>query len=330
MRKLFFVTLILLVATLSWLVYREWSAQRKRQPAPTPETGVLREFTPETDSTRAEPVVVPAIASERRIAEPAAVEPEPASTAPAAAEPETPPLAAVKPKVSDLLAQADALTGTDAAAVRLAYIEVLRAGYTGPREKEIKDRLSKLNDQILFSPEPCPEAVIYTVTADDHAGLGAIARRFDSTHELIMKINRKPSTVIRPGERLKIIPGPFDVVVRKGQFALEVYLKGAFVKHYRIGLGVNNSTPVGEYHVTSKLIKPSWFRPGGEVPYGDPENPLGTRWIGFFNEYGIHGTWEPETIGREGSRGCVRMLNAEVEELFDLLVTGKSRITIVQ
>jgi lipoprotein-anchoring transpeptidase ErfK/SrfK len=60
------------------------------------------------------------------------------------------------------------------------------------------------------------------------------------------------------------------------------------------------------------------------VPYGDPENPLGTRWIGLENSQGlgIHGTWEPETIGTMASDGCIRLANQAVEELFEIIPRG--------
>jgi lipoprotein-anchoring transpeptidase ErfK/SrfK len=240
------------------------------------------------------------------------------------------PAAVTQAQADESLRKADAFaTAGDKVKARLAYTEALKAGYKGPRLEELKDKLTALSDEVLFSGQPCPEAITYTVSAADSAGLASIAKRYDTTYQLIARINRKRDANIRVGETLKIIPGPFDAVVHKRTFRLEVYLKGAFIKRYRIGLGLNGSTPEGEFKVTSKLIKPAWFRPGGEVPYGDPENPLGTRWIGFVNEYGIHGTWEPESIGKEGSRGCVRMLNADVEELYDLLVTGKSRVTVL-
>ena len=57
------------------------------------------------------------------------------------------------------------------------------------------------------------------------------------------------------------------------------------------------------------------------IPYGNPENILGTRWMGFKNSpgltgFGIHGTTRPESIGREESSGCIRMGRSDVEELF--------------
>ena len=67
----------------------------------------------------------------------------------------------------------------------------------------------------------------------------------------------------------------------------------------------------------------SHFSLPSPIPPGDPRNELGTRWIGFEptnGSYGIHGTIAPESIGKAVGNGCVRMLNEDVEELYDLVV----------
>ena len=82
---------------------------------------------------------------------------------------------------------------------------------------------------------------------------------------------------------------------------------------------------MGTFEVKNKIKEPTWYSPnGGVFPYGHQENILGTRWIGFKDKpdvigYGIHGTTLPETIGTASSNGCVRMINGEVEELFDFV-----------
>ncbi len=77
-----------------------------------------------------------------------------------------------------------------------------------------------------------------------------------------------------------------------------------------------------------------WFRPGMDpVPFGDPKNPLGTRWIAWFtpegkkSSLGFHGTNEPQSMGGAVSEGCIRMRNHEVEVLFEILPRG-SRILV--
>ena len=83
----------------------------------------------------------------------------------------------------------------------------------------------------------------------------------------------------------------------------------------------------GELIVEVKQENPDWYSQGRRVPFGDPENVLGTRWMGFEDSpgamgYGIHGTDAPESIGKDESMGCVRMRNHEVEELFEVVPRG--------
>lgn len=49
---------------------------------------------------------------------------------------------------------------------------------------------------------------------------------------------------------------------------------------------------------------------------------LGTRRLDLGDGYGIHGTDEPTSIGRSVSHGCVRMLNADVEQLYPMVPVG--------
>ena len=60
------------------------------------------------------------------------------------------------------------------------------------------------------------------------------------------------------------------------------------------------------------------------MPFGDPTNPLGTRWLewgvdGKGTSLGFHGTNDPDGVGGRVSEGCVRMRNEDVELLFDIL-----------
>jgi lipoprotein-anchoring transpeptidase ErfK/SrfK len=49
---------------------------------------------------------------------------------------------------------------------------------------------------------------------------------------------------------------------------------------------------------------------------------LGERWIDLGESYGIHGTIEPDSIGKAASRGCIRMREKDVIEVYDFLVKG--------
>ena len=73
---------------------------------------------------------------------------------------------------------------------------------------------------------------------------------------------------------------------------------------------------------------PTWWRPGEPaIPPKDPRNILGTRWLGFQETqdlagFGIHGTDDPGTIGKESSAGCVRLRNQDIEVLYDFVSYG--------
>lgn len=85
-------------------------------------------------------------------------------------------------------------------------------------------------------------------------------------------------------------------------------------------------TPEGLFTVTVKAPNPYYRKK--DIPGGDPNNPLGSRWIGFDAEntdgrtYGIHGTNDPASVGKKISQGCVRLQNEAVESLYEYIPLG--------
>ncbi len=102
------------------------------------------------------------------------------------------------------------------------------------------------------------------------------------------------------------------------------------IKSYPIAVGRPGwETPIGTYQVRQMLRNPTWVHPlqkGVSIPGGDPENPLGRFWIGFWtdgkNWIGFHGTPNPKSVGTAASHGCIRMYNKDVEELFKKVSLG--------
>lgn len=88
--------------------------------------------------------------------------------------------------------------------------------------------------------------------------------------------------------------------------------RGAISRSYAVAVGSpENPTPVGRWVVVEKSLNP-----GG---------PFGTRWIRInipWGGYGVHGTDDPASIGNAVSHGCVRMLNEQVQELYDMVPIG--------
>jgi len=109
------------------------------------------------------------------------------------------------------------------------------------------------------------------------------------------------------------------------------------VFHAAIGDGID-PTILGEYRVGEKRIDPAWHVPESirrekpELPPVVPpgsDNPLGDRWMTIgTTSYGIHGTNNPWSIGRQATHGCVRLYADEMRRLFDRTPSG-TRLEIV-
>ena len=106
--------------------------------------------------------------------------------------------------------------------------------------------------------------------------------------------------------------------------SLAVFAGEEKIRLYPIGPGTAYTpTPTGYYKIRSKDVNPSWINPeNGDVIPSGPSCPLGYRWMELQGNYGIHGTNKPESIGHYVSNGCIRMLESDVEALFDLVKIG--------
>lgn len=113
------------------------------------------------------------------------------------------------------------------------------------------------------------------------------------------------------------------IVVSIPDRKLALIENGQVVRIYPTAVGADASpSPTGAFTVISRVSNPTWYHAGKVVPPGK-NNPVGTRWIGLSEKgYGIHGTNAPRSIGRNVSHGCIRMLNRDVEQLFELVKVG--------
>jgi lipoprotein-anchoring transpeptidase ErfK/SrfK len=105
---------------------------------------------------------------------------------------------------------------------------------------------------------------------------------------------------------------------------------------YGVGVGREGFGWSGEAKVGAKQEWPDWIPPPEmlerrpELPLrmaGGPENPLGARALYLYRDgkdtlFRIHGTNEPQTIGRAMSSGCIRMVNFDVEDLYERVPMG--------
>lgn len=234
-----------------------------------------------------------------------------------------------------------ALERGDLITARTHLSEALRLGVKDSQLPLIRAELTKIGAETILSGRILtddPLVARYIIKPGDT--LGKVAKIHKVSPELIAHINGiVDMNRIRAGQTIKVVNGPFDAVVYKRDHVLEVYMGSTLVKHFSVGLGADDGTPTGEWRVGTKLVNPTYYPPRGGriVSADDPNNPLGDRWIGLIGlsgeaagqeRYGIHGTIEPDSIGRDVSLGCVRMHNEDVATLYTYLVEKHSKITI--
>jgi lipoprotein-anchoring transpeptidase ErfK/SrfK len=107
---------------------------------------------------------------------------------------------------------------------------------------------------------------------------------------------------------------------------------------YGIGVGREGFTWSGTERISKMKEWPDWFPPAEMIerqPYlprmmaGGAGNPLGARALYLGHTlYRIHGTNQPSTIGKTVSSGCIRLLNSDIEDLYDRVQVG-TRVVVL-
>lgn len=185
---------------------------------------------------------------------------------------------------------------------------------------ELLRRLDQTSRMIFYEPRP---HLIEPYVIQPNDQLGVVAKKYQLTWEYLAKLNRTDPKRIQLNQKLKVLKGPFAAVVDLNEFALTVHLQGYYVRRYQVGIGKDGASPIGKFAVLNKVDNPQYTGPDGKViSADDPSNPLGERWIDLGESYGIHGTIEPDSIGKAASRGCIRMRDKDVIEVYDFLVKG--------
>lgn len=212
-------------------------------------------------------------------------------------------------------------------ALRNALWDLLEKNPDARVQTDTEDRLGELNMDLLLQRGLVEgeEETIYRVASGNT--LEGIGRKFKVSPDLLMKINGiRNARALSIGKRVKIPNTDFSIVVNKTNNTLTLLNRGKFFKRYNARTGKENwLTATGKYYIENKVKDPTWKEPGGRVyPPGDPDNALGSRWLPYDSAsgLGIHGTNDAGSVGNYASRGCVGLLNEDVEELFDLVRRG--------
>ena len=138
---------------------------------------------------------------------------------------------------------------------------------------------------------------------------------------------------------------PGTIVIDTDSRFLYLLLASGQAKRYGIGVGRDGFGWSGTATIGRMTKWPMWFPPK-EMQYrdkearrwrrgmpGGPRNPLGARALYLFQGkadtlFRIHGTRDPKSIGKAVSSGCIRMLNADVVDLFDRVPMGTKVVVL--
>jgi lipoprotein-anchoring transpeptidase ErfK/SrfK len=181
-----------------------------------------------------------------------------------------------------------------------------------------------------------------------NTALELVAERFRTNPKLIVKLNPDIDwATILPGQSL-VVPSAEPVMPDARAARIHIYLAehvlqvvdetGRVLFHCPVSIARNvEKRPVGELHVVVVIPDPNYtFDPEvfPEVPEAaelgrrliippGPNNPVGVAWIGLDRPgYGIHGTPDPEKVGRTESHGCFRLANWDARMLLKLARVG--------
>jgi hypothetical protein len=201
-------------------------------------------------------------------------------------------------------------------------------------ERDCAKRLDELTARIILNPRRAhllemPKAALHRVAPGE--SLTSLGKQYDVNIGRICRLNGIGAKgVLIAGKTVKVLQGPALIQVDRWRLTATLLIDGVFIKQYPVGIGPDDKTPSGSFTIRKKVVNPDWYYEGKRYASGSAENILGARWLGFDTEedggrgagLGIHGTTLPESVPGRESKGCVRMLNADVEELYDLVPQG--------
>ena len=187
--------------------------------------------------------------------------------------------------------------------------------------------LGRANVQLYFQQgQTGRDGATHTIQNGDT--LFRIARQYGLSVDALRRLNgmKANESKLLIGKKLRVGTSGWQIRISKAARLLVLECGGKPFAIYDIGIGRLGRTPSGRFLIGEKLENPSYQAPDGRtIAPGAPGNELGTRWMrlnappGTENPpqgYGIHGTADESSVTRPLSNGCIRMRNAEVEELF--------------
>jgi hypothetical protein len=217
---------------------------------------------------------------------------------------------------------------------KLERVVPLRAGVSTSNVETVVSRVARVLDRPAKNAVVVPKPLATGLKIiRERVGLAVKQPQLEDrlTHALLQTDGTRqvavPTRPVRPRWTARNLPRRYGtyLLVSRETYALRLYKHLKLVKTYGIAVGMQGlDTPAGLYDIDDKQIDPSWHVPnsawagdlaGRVIPPG-PDDPIKSRWMGFWDGAGIHGTSEDWSIGRAASHGCIRMHIWDVEDLY--------------
>lgn len=204
----------------------------------------------------------------------------------------------------------------------------------------------------IYDPHNTVIGSLKTYAVKDGESLIEIARKFDLGYNEVTVTNPALDPFV-PGQDASVLLSTSwvlpdvgfykGIVINLSELRLYYFSEqngSTFVRTFPIGIGSQGKdTPVGEFTVIEKIVKPAWHVPESirkekpelpsVVPPG-PDNPLGSHALRLsIGSILIHGTNRPWGVGRRFSHGCIRLYPEDIPRLFNLASKGV-RVTIIR
>ncbi len=225
-------------------------------------------------------------------------------------------------------AQRELETGQLAAALRQLTPWYASTQLAPQQQQQLQALLDQIAGTVVYSTQNHLEHP-YEVQPGER--LESIGEKYQVPWQLLAKINGiADPAALQPGERLKVVRGPFEAVISLDRRELVLRTAdGLYAGRFPIGLGAENPPQEGSFAVSDKVENPVYYGREKSIAAEDPANPLGERWIGLGRQMAIHGTNDPQVVGRADLPGWISLREQDVEEVYDILSLG-SRVTIVR
>jgi len=191
---------------------------------------------------------------------------------------------------------------------RPSYQPVAKRGFFFQRKKSRVRTQRRVNPNVIQASVPAPQPVT----------------NFEQKYE--------PQIVSYPTNQ-----APGTIVIETNARFLYLVMENGMARRYGVGVGRPGFEWSGTNKISRKAEWPDWrppavmikreLRENGRVipPFvkGGPDNPLGARALYLGSTiYRIHGTADPQTIGKAVSSGCIRLRNEDVMDLYERVGVG--------